>query len=40
MAKGKSSQKKGGKTAPERTLKEKRAAKAAKKKEKGRGSDE
>lgn len=39
MAKGKSNQKKGTKTAPEKTLKEKRAAKAAKKRERGKGSD-
>lgn len=38
MAKGKSAQKKGTKTAPGKTLKEKRAAKAEKKKEKGRGN--
>lgn len=40
MAKEKSAQKKNGKKAPEKTLKEKRAAKAAKKREKGRTSDE
>lgn len=40
MSKEKNSQKKGGKKAPLKTLKEKRAAKAAKKKEKGKASEE